>query len=251
MEAVRSVLAKIELDETALRCGAHPPIHEKTARQRWREGLEPTPICNNCSGAHAGMLLACRTKGWPTDDYGDPSHPLQRSIRQTLATFAGVPAESVQFAIDNCAVPTFRLPLNHAARAFARLASAEDVSHQLAEAARQVVSAMTHHPEMVGGEDRFDTDLMRSLQGAVVAKGGAEGFQGIGIVPQRLGVALKITDGNSRAVPPISMRVLEELGIIGTREMANLARYREPEVRNLQNELVGRLMPVFHLGGTR
>lgn len=250
MEAVLSVLTKIGLDETALRCGVHPPQHEETARRRWEAEIEPTPVCNNCSGAHAGMLLACRAMGWPIETYGDPDHPLQRMTRETIGAFAGVSVNAVQMATDNCAVPTFRLPIRQAALVFARLGAAEGVTEQLAGVARRVVRAMTSYPEMVGGEERFDSDLMRVAGGSIVAKGGAEGFEGIGLPARKLGMAMKVSDGNSRAIGPAVMQVLAQLGGLTGGQIDELESYGEPRLYNLQGELVGRLVPVFHLGGS-
>jgi L-asparaginase II len=191
------------------------------------------------------MLAACTANGWPVETYTDPAHPLQVQTREIVAAFAGLPTEEVAFAVDNCAVPTFYLPLRQAARAFARLATARGLAQDLAKAAMQVVSAMTRYPDMVAGEDRFDTDLMAALGGKVVTKGGAEGFLGIGLLSSGLGVALKITDGNSRALPPAAMRVLAELGAVTPEEAARLESYAEPQLYNLQGEKVGRIVPVF------
>ncbi len=249
IEAVLAVLAKIGLPEDALRCGAHPPLHEETARQRYRAGLEPTQVCNNCSGAHAAMLVACRANGWDIADYGDPTHPLQQLTREIIGAFAGVPARDVQYAIDNCAVPTFRLPLGRAARAFARLGRPAAIGNELVTAAVRVIRAMTSYPEMVAGEDRFDSDLMRAARGTIAAKGGAEGFQGMALLSTGLGLAMKVSDGNPRAVPPAVLPVLTRLGALDSAQLAELDRYREPFVHNRQDEEVGRLVPVFHPGG--
>ncbi|MBV9280066.1 MAG: asparaginase, partial [Chloroflexi bacterium] len=249
LEAVAGILAMIGLDESVLHCGTHPPLDEASARRRWRAAIEPTPICNNCSGAHTGMLLACRARDWPLDGYGSPGHPLQRQTRELLAAFAGIQPRTIGLAVDNCAVPTFRLPLHRAATAFARLVTGDCVSPELARAARRVVSAMTAYPEMVGGANRFDTDLMRAGAGSILAKGGAEAFHGVGLPRQRLGIALKITDGNARAVPPATMRLLGGLGALDDRQLRVLAPYGEPELHNLQDEPVGRLVPLFSFGG--
>jgi L-asparaginase II len=245
LEAVAAVLATIGVPEDALRCGAHPPLDQETAEARCRAGLEPSPVCNNCSGAHAGMLLACRSHGWPLDSYTDPDHPLQQMVRRTLAEFAGVSPAVVELAVDNCVVPTFRLPLHSAALAFARLATGRGLDPARAAAARRIREAMMAYPEMVGGRDRFDSDLMGEAGGAIVCKGGAEGFQGIGLTEQGAGVAIKITDGNSRALPPAAMRVLQQLEALSAAQWRGLEPYRRPVVRNLQGEEAGRLIPVF------
>jgi len=247
VEAVISILEKIGLDQSYLRCGTHAPLNQEAAAERWREHLEPSPACNNCSGAHAGMLVACQAMGWPLEQYGNPNHPLQRQTRQILAAFAGLNQTDIEIAVDNCAVPTFRLPLSRSAQAFARLATGEGVPDDLTGAAGRVVMAMTSNPEMVGGEDRFDTDLMSAARGTIVAKGGAEGYQGAGLAPAALGFAMKVTDGASRAIPPVAMRVLEHLGAIDPPQADELWRYREPELRDLMGNMVGSLKPVFQL----
>lgn len=246
--AILGILERAGLTETALRCGVHPPLHEPTARARARAGLEPSPVCNNCSGAHTGMLLASVAAGWPLDTYGQPDHPLQVLTRETVGAFSGLPVEQVTFAVDNCAVPTFRLPLASGATAFARLATGQGVSDELGAAAARVRAAMMAHPEMVAGDDRFDTDLMRTASGTIVCKGGAEGFQGFGLLDSGLGGAVKISDGNARAVAPVTMRLLEGLHAVSADMARDLQPHSRPEVRNHLGDPVGRLVAVFRVG---
>jgi L-asparaginase II len=247
-ETILQVLERAGLGEDALRCGIHPPLHEPTARERLRMGLQPTAVCNNCSGAHTGMLIACLAAGWPIETYGNPDHPLQVQTRRVLASFSNMSADEVAFGIDNCAVPTFRVPVGGAATAFARLATGEGVSSELRHCATRVVHAMTTYPEMVAGDDRFDTDLMAAAEGAVVAKGGAEGFQGIGVPSKSCGIAIKITDGNARAIPPVAMRLLNTVHALPDSAEDALGRYIEPELNNHQSERVGRLVALFETG---
>jgi L-asparaginase II len=245
-EAVLCVLEKAGLGEDALQCGTHPPIHQATARKRLEAGQDPSPVCNNCSGVHTGMLIACRASGWPLDNYGDPDHPLQRWIREILGAFSGVEPESMEYGIDNCAIPTWRLPIHNAALAFARLASGSHISSDLAAGAHRISAAMTHHPDMVGGEGRFDTVLMEAAGCALVSKGGAEGFQGIGVVDSGTGLAIKITDGGS-ATSPVALRLLSRLGAIDGDAMRRLEAFVEPKIRNHQHTLVGHFAAVFDL----
>jgi L-asparaginase II len=248
METVLSALSKAGLGEESLRCGVHPPLHERTARDLVRRGIDPSPVCNNCSGAHTGMLLACVANGWPLDSYGDPGHPLQVQTRDILAAFAGIPVTAVELATDNCAVPTFRVPLVAAGTAFARLITGRRVVPDYAAAARVLTNAMIGAPEMVGGEARFDTDVMEAAGAAVVSKGGAEAFQGIGLRESGLGIAMKITDGNSRAIGPAAMVLLDALQPLPEERTSYLDDYRTVEVQNPLGETVGRLEPVFTVG---
>lgn len=246
LEAVLSVLSKIGLDEEALRCGVQAPIDPLVAADRQRRGLEPTPVCNNCSGAHAGMLVACVAAGWSIDDYGDTSHPLQVQIRRIVTQFSGAEAGELGEGVDNCAVPTFRLPLVRSATAFARLASGQGVTRELADVSLLVRGAMTTYPEMVGGENRLDSDLTRAAVGHVVAKGGADGFQGIGHVGG-IGLALKVSDGSPVAATTATMRAVSDLHVMSPAALEVLDAYREPVVRTWRGEVVGLVRSVFHL----
>ncbi len=247
LDAVRSVLGKIGLDESALRCGVHPPMNPVVAANRWRHGLEPTVVCNNCSGSHAGMLAACVAANWSVDDYVHHLHPIQRYIRDILIALSGAEQGEVTEAVDNCAAPTFRLPLVRSATAFARLGAAAELPDDLAQAARTIVRAMTRYPEMVGGEHRFDSDVMAAIHGRVVSKGGAQGFQGVGQLDRGVGLALKISDGADLAAPTATVQALSELGMSDAAESPLVDGYRAPALTNLTGETVGHLLPAFHL----
>src|SRR3954447_1004650 len=52
-----------------LECGAHLPMHGPSARELIRRSQAPTPLHDNCSGNHAGLLLACRILGHPAAGY--------------------------------------------------------------------------------------------------------------------------------------------------------------------------------------
>jgi L-asparaginase II len=71
--------------------------------------------------------------------------------------------------------------------------------------------AMQQYPDMVAGERRDVTELMRLLPGAV-AKDGFEGVQLVGL-PDGRAVAIKISDGGDRARMPATVHVLESLGL--------------------------------------
>ena len=127
------------------------------------------------------------------------------------------------------------------ALAFARLAARHDDA--VFGAAPQILAdAMTAHPEMVSGEGRSDLELMRAGRGDWVAKIGAEGVQGIGLRGAGIGIAIKVADGNKRALRPVMAAVLEQLGLLDAHRRADLARWFEPVVRNYRGIVTGRLV---------
>jgi L-asparaginase II len=277
-ETVAALLERLGLDESALRCGAHPPYHEATAKQLERDGQPFTQIHNNCSGKHTGMLATCVHRGLATDNYTDKAHPIQQEIIATFSRLAGL-GEPIPTAVDGCSAPTFGVPLRALALAFARLVEAasrhdrvdetgsgsqfqvEKLPPQLAEAARRVmhalaarrlVAAMTAHPEMVAGSARLDTDLMRAARGALVCKIGAEAVHCIGLLPcakypRGLGIAVKIDDGAARGLNSAVVETLVQLGVLDEAQQTELSSYHQPVITNHRGLEVGEVRAVFEL----
>jgi L-asparaginase II len=246
-ETVRGVLARAGLSEDALQTGLHPPLHAATRAELERAGRVPGPLHHNCSGKHCGMLCACVHRDWDLRTYVRPDHPLQRAVLRLMCDVTGLPAGDVGVAIDGCGVPTFAVPLAAIAGAFARLARGENLSEEHQRSAARVRGAMLAHPEMVAGEGRFDTDLMIAARGRVLAKAGAEACYGVALPEMGWGVAVKIEDGGSRAVPVALVEALRQMDAIGDGEVQALAGHARPPVRNYRGEIVGEARSVFGL----
>ena len=89
---------------------------------------------------------------------------------------------------------------------------------------------------------------MRSLPGRVVAKVGAEAVQGMGFTDPPLGVCVKVLDGAWRALGPICVHVLQELGIVDNLDrLPHLQPYVKPDVRNARGIETGRIVVDFRL----
>jgi L-asparaginase II len=95
--------------------------------------------------------------------------------------------------------------------------------------------------------DRLDTDLMRAASTPLFAKVGAEGFYCAGIPSMKLGVALKVEDGNKRAAEPAILAVLQHIDAIGASELESLSKYAEPELLNTRREVVGHVRTSLNL----
>jgi len=266
-ETVAGLLSKIGLDESALMCGVQRPYSERAAADLERRGLPFTQLHNNCSGKHAGMLATAVHLSLPTENYISADHPVQKEIATRFARMAGL-GRNLTTAIDGCSAPTFGVPLLSLAIAFSRLVSPWSVSrdNQSGPAAaaadtaafKWIIAAMTAHPEMIGGSNgRLDTELMRAAGGRLVSKVGAEAVHGLGALPSEtfprgLGVAIKVEDGAKRAVAPVVMETLAQLGVVGRPELERLVDYHQPHVLNHRRVRVGEVRAVFDLGmGTR
>lgn len=222
LAVVERLLARSGSTAADLRCGTHPPFNPEAAADLIRRDEKPTPLHHNCSGKHAGMLLACERNGWPREGYTEHGHPLQVQIRELHAQLGGVGLEDVRAGTDGCSVPAFALPLHASGRIFARLAAPQG---ELASALERIFAAMTSHSFLIAGPGRLDTTLMPLVPG-LAAKMGAEAFYGMALrdTPHGpLGVAFKIADGGERARPHVALAVLGALGVPVTAEMRVLA----------------------------
>jgi L-asparaginase II len=257
VEVVSGIQRQAGIKESDLMCGVHPPGHKKTAESLLLRAEEPTPNRHNCSGKHTGMLAFAKMNGEPLESYLERDHPVQQRILQTFAELCSLPLEEIQIGTDGCSAPNFAVPLVNAAWAWARLADPSSLANSRANAIRTIVQAMMAYPEMVGGPERFDTALMQTAKGRVVAKGGAEGYEGMAILPgaigpdsTALGVALKISDGDGygRAVAAVSLEILRQLGVLSSQELQSLEAFGPKRVvRNWRKLAVGEMRPIFDL----
>jgi len=245
-EAVRSMLAKSGRRESELQCGTHPPIFYSLNGRLPRAGEEFTPAQHNCSGKHAGMLALCTLTGTAPDTYLDFEHPVQVEIRRAVASLTATAEKDMVLGVDGCSAPNFALPLSGLARAFARLAQ-DRADPEYDEAPRIIFGAMTAHPEMVSGEKRNDLAIMQAGKGDWVSKVGAEAMQGIGIRSHGWGIAIKIADGNPRALHPVTVEVLRQIGLLGDPDSTPLAAFRRPPIINFRAIETGVVRPIFQL----
>jgi L-asparaginase II len=254
---VQALLRTAGLTQAALRCGTHTPYDAETAERLIRDGEAPSPARHNCSGKHAGMVLFAKASGWPLETYYEPSHPIQQAALEVVSALTDVPVGRIATATDGCGVVTFGLPLRGLALAYARLVDTASVADPpIRRALARIGAAMMEHPILVGGERRrLDTALMRERPGALIAKGGAEGVQAIGLPKtagnrgrRALGVALKIDDGGAaRAVGAATCAALYQLGVLDQPSLSRLAAYASPAVRDPRGEVSGTVRAAFAL----
>lgn len=235
-QAVAAWLKRLGFGERDLECGAHPPLDEEAAYALARAGHAPGPLCNNCSGKHAGFLTTAKHMGEPTAGYVRADHPVQARVRDILADMGGADLVQAPTGIDGCGIPVYGMALEGLARALARMADGNRLSAARAEAVKRVIAAMTANPVLVAGAGRFDTRAMQAVPGAFAVKGGAEGVHGAVVPGLGLGVALKVDDGAKRAAE-VAMAAI--LNFIGALPDGLAAPFLEAPVVNAAGQTVG------------
>ena len=249
VEVVTGMLQRIGCEATDLQCGTHTPYFYQYLERTPEPGAVFSTLNHNCSGKHSGMLAYCRHCGHEIATYLDPQHPLQEAIRRSVAHFTGTPESALVMGIDGCSAPNYAVPLSGLARAFAKLAAAGD-DPDYGDAPARLFGAMSAHPELVSGERRNDLALMQTGKGDWATKVGAEGVQGIAVRSRGIGIAIKVSDGNARALFPVTVSVLQQLGLLADPKATPLAAYFEPAQLNLRGLATGRIQPVVELSAT-
>ncbi|MFK7940414.1 MAG: asparaginase [Roseovarius sp.] len=210
-DRVTAWLAALGKTDADFRCGPQEPEDIPARNALITSDESPCRYHNNCSGKHCGFLtLSDHLKAGP--DYVEMDHPVQRAC---LAAFEEVTGrDSEGYGIDGCSAPNHLTSLHAMARAMAFYAAAREGTGIRESAAAQLRDAMIAHPQLVAGEPRACTRLMRACSEPVALKTGAEGYY-IAILPQRKqGIALKIADGATRASQCVIAALLVRLGAL-------------------------------------
>lgn len=220
-------LAAIGRTEADLRCGAQVPWDAEARRALRAAGEAPSQIHNVCSGKHTGFLtLACELGGGP--EYIDIDHPVQVRVREVFEEMTGAPSPG--WGVDGCSAPNFRCTLQGFAGALAKLAAPEALGGARGRAAERLTAAVTAHPEMIAGEGRACTELIRAAKGRAVVKFGAEGTYAVILPGTGIGAALKVADGAARASEAAVAALLVRLGVLERDDPAVMARAQRPDI---------------------
>jgi len=204
IDGVKEILTKAQLDESSLENTVDYPL-SADERFKWEQtGRKPSHLAQNCSGQHAAMLLCCVQVGWNIASYWDYKHPLQKVTVEIVEELAGEKIAAV--GIDGCGLPTFGVSLHGLACAFSRLAMSNGPGAEY-----RVATAIRTCPEWMAGPTRKVTRLVQGVKG-LIAKEGAEGVFAASL-PNGVSLAVKISDGNVRALWPVVAALFREVEV--------------------------------------
>ena len=236
VKTAQSMLTKLGLTVDDYECGSHFPSDTLTRHRMIREDKEAQPLHNNCSGKHAGMLALAKHLGQGTANYIKKDHPVQRTILEYVQDITGL--ETIPTEIDGCSAPTPFMTLETIAGMFQTLAAGNEPE------LKRVFKAMCSCPDLVGGSNHFDTNFIKALTGRGVTKVGGESVRGIALKTKdkgSVGIAIKILDGNFRALPVATMKLLEHLELLTEEELQNLDKFRTKILKNHNQIEIGRI----------
>jgi L-asparaginase II len=243
-----AMLAKAGLDVAALECGAHWPYNDAALKALARAEQAPSALHNNCSGKHAGFVcLGCHLAGSNerrafVRGYVQPGHAVMREVTAALQASTGWNLSNTPAGTDGCSIPTYAIPLQHLAHAFARVGTGTGLSPGHAQAAARLRAAVARAPQMVAGSGRFDSRVMERFGERVFCKVGAEGMYCAALPTLGLGVAIKMDDGNTaRACEVVMAALIEQLLPLSDAEAVFMRSLSDVPLVNWNGIEVGRL----------
>jgi L-asparaginase II len=201
IELVIKMLDKRDIPISALKNAVDKPLGEKEKIAWGDKGA--SQLSQNCSGKHAGMLITCQQNGWDTATYLEMNHPLQISIKNEIELLTGEKVSASTF--DGCGAPLLAISLIGLGRSISNLVKSNEAVH------KQIVTACTTYPEIVAGEGRLTTRMMKAVPGLFM-KEGAEGIEVCALADGRV-IAIKVIDGSWRPVAPIIMGIFKRWGV--------------------------------------
>jgi L-asparaginase II len=238
-DRVAQWLAHIGSGEHELCCGPQEPSDKPARDALIRAGRDADQRHNNCSGKHAGFLTVTRhLRADP--DYNDANHPLQRAVLEAFEDVTGEPSPG--HVTDGCSAPNFACSLKGLAQAMASFASPRAGARGRAQ--ERLVDAMMAHPDLVAGQGRACTDLMRAAIEPLAVKTGAEGVFAAILPERKIGIALKIDDGATRAANSTIAALLVGLGVLDARNPTVIRHLRSPILTRL-GARAGEVRPIL------
>jgi len=236
---VRHMLEAIELDASALECGAHWPKLHADIERLGAEQRQPDAVFNNCSGKHAGMLALAVHSGIDPAGYSRRDHGVQEIVARAISEMTETDLTNAHCGTDGCSIPTYAIPLTALAHAFAKVADPAGLGETRVAAVRRLTDACMAEPHMVAGTGRFCTDVMQAFPGRVFTKTGAEGVFCACLPGRGIGIAVKCSDGATRAAEAMTAAILKALLNADGDRRGVLESYARTELRNWSGIHVG------------
>ena len=243
LDVLKLWIKKIDFTISALQCGIHNPINAEASKKVFLSGKKPNQLHNNCSGKHLAMVSGCLSFNMDVKNYIDFNHPYQKMIRESLEYFTNVSIKKSWYGLDGCSAPQYAFPIKSLANAMINLIKENTAKSKYGLASSILLKSIIKNPNLIGGTNRFDSEIIKISKGRIFCKGGAEGVLLFADHKKKIGGIIKINDGNERAIPPIAIKVFKKLRLLNKNEIKNLQKWEEFAICNHSQKKIGKIVP--------
>ena len=238
---LKNWLKKINIGEKYLKCGIHNPLNIMSSNKLLLSGKKPTSIYNNCSGKHLSMITTSIFNTYNVKNYTNLNHPIQKNIVSILENFTEHRILKKSIGTDGCSVPQYAFPLHSLALAMEKISNFDKLQFDISFCINKLLYCISKNPSYIGGTGRFDSELMKITKGRIFCKGGAEGIIMFADLKNRYGGIIKVIDGNLRAVPSATIKLLKKIGSISKLEENKLKKWNPEIIYNHAKIKVGKI----------
>ena len=229
IKILKDWLKKTNIKEQYLKCGIHNPLNLNSSNNLLLSRKKPSPIYNNCSGKHLGMLTTSKYKKYSIKNYTNFNHPIQKSILRILEEFNECKVPQKSKAIDGCSAPQYAFPLMNLALSMMKISIFDKLRFDFSYSINKLLHCISNYPFYIGGTGRFDSELIHITKGRIFCKIGAEGVLMFADMKNKFGGILKVMDGNQRAIPSATINLLKKIGSLDKNELNKLKKW-DPEI---------------------
>jgi len=160
-----------------------------------------TKLHNNCSGKHIMMNLMSRYLGFSEKDYINPNHPIQKLIYNKQAELSEYKSKNVSF--DGCGTPLWEIPASGIIKAYYNLINDKKYSF--------LINSILKYPDIFGGFNRLDSDIIKLSNGKLFSKVGAGGFILIYNLSLNQSILIKMAQNNNDIRKLVAFDILNKL----------------------------------------
>ena len=236
-QMVLSVLEKIGLTEENLLCPPIEPLSKAEIKRLNCEHLPFRKVHNNCSGKHSAMLAVCNYLHYDISDYNEFNHPLTKLVTKKVCELCEIEENQTTISKDGCTLPVLATPLFNLGKGFLNLFCNKKYE--------KIKNAFLQHPFLIGGDNRFDTDIIKYGKD-IIAKAGAGGLCVIVNFKKEEALVAKIADSNTTARAYSLIFAMEQLHWdFNEKEINNIY---QPFIKTQKAEIVGEILPCFNFG---
>ena len=238
-------LKKINISLSCLKCGIHNPINFNASNNLLLSGNKPNQLHNNCAGKHLGMISGCLANKYKINNYLEIDHPYQVKIRKILEYFSENKILKKNFGIDGCSAPQYAFTLNNLTLALINLIKSYKNNFNFNKEVKTLIDSTLKKPLMIGGNNRFDTELIKICGSDLFCKGGAEGVFLFAHLKKKIVGVIKIKDGNERAIPSTVCSIFKKLKILDNSKNLRLKKWENTKLTNHAKKITGEIYTII------
>jgi len=159
IEILKAALRKTKLKENVLSLKPIQPLDLRKFKGKCSK------LHNNCSGKHTMMAIMCKYLKFDSN-YTNENHPLQKLIKEKQEELSGFKSDYLTY--DGCSTPLWGLPYENIIQAYFNLIHNDKY--------KLLFNSILNYPQIYGGYNRFDSEIIKLSNKKLFSKVGAGGF---------------------------------------------------------------------------